>query len=165
MDSSSHSGGSADSPCWEGSRGCLTTAIYGQQQQQQVQMPPVSADVTAVGSTQNVGVSANTFVAAPGSPPLPPSGTVISRESEPDYPPKPDVITGYVGYGKNLSPTYTVVTVGNRGGCFESSPIYATRLQANNALNVSDPRMSATYGNPYLRRVWSSYRRIHSHYN
>ena len=77
--------------------------------------------------------------------------------------------SAYVPYGtyvrdyrpppSNRSPEYTVVRVGGGGyNCGLPDPLYSSvapppPLQ-NSMLNVSDPRLSATYGNPHLRQVW-----------
>ena len=55
------------------------------------------------------------------------------------------VNNGYVPYGtyvRDFNPPYTTPEA-------QAQAIYAQR----NSLNVSDPRFSATYGNPYLRQV------------
>ena len=79
--------------------------------------------------------------------------------TDPDFPPKPDVIsTGYIPYGhyvREYNPPGG--PAGPAGG--NGSAIYETNMNPNiapplqSALNVSDPRFSATYGNPYLKQV------------
>lgn len=74
---------------------------------------------------------------------------------DPDIPPKPDVIsTGYVPYGTSLR-DYNP-PIGLAPG--QESPLYLggpglNQSRQSSVLNVSDPRFSATYGNPYLRQA------------
>ena len=68
---------------------------------------------------------------------------------DPEIPPKPDVIdTGYVPYGNTLRDYNPPL------GPQHESPYggIANPAMARGVLNVSDPRFSATYGNPYLRQ-------------
>lgn len=76
---------------------------------------------------------------------------LIQDYPDPDFPPKPDVIsTGYVPYGsyvRDYNPPFP-------NSDSQSSLQSASQLTSNRQsalLNVSDPRYSATYGNPYLR--------------
>ena len=95
-------------------------------------------------------------------------GVGVGPGGEPEFPPKPDVITSgnYVPYGsyvREFSPPCSAsgVAVAAAAGDRES-PLYAagqpggTLLQSQSSLlNVSDPRFSATYGNPFLKQVIS----------
>ena len=77
--------------------------------------------------------------------------------------------SAYVPYGTYVrdyrppplhrNPEYTVVRVGGGYNCGLPDPLYSSvapppppPLQSS-MLNVSDPRLSATYGNPHLRQV------------
>ena len=68
---------------------------------------------------------------------------------EPEFPPKPDVIdTGYVPYSNNLR-DYAPPNALGGGGVGGGGTL--GRGDIVSRLNVTDPRFSATYGNPYLR--------------
>lgn len=105
------------------------------------------------------------------------SSSQLLREMDPDFPPKPDVVSnGYVPYGNYVRefnppfnrqgspPIYGSTSIvppvspmlprddpmGGNGG---PNPHHLATLPNNHrsSLNVADPRYSATYGNPYLR--------------
>ena len=89
----------------------------------------------------------------------------VTIPSDPDFPPKPDVIsTGYISYGhyvRDYNPPFgsggPAAAVSNNGvnGTYGNSAGRGGVLspQQSSVLNVSDPRFSATYGNPYLKQV------------
>jgi len=71
--------------------------------------------------------------------------------SDPDFPPKPDVIsTGYVPYGSYVRDYNPPFPNSDSQSSLQSASQLASNRQSA-LLNVSDPRYSATYGNPYLR--------------
>ena len=80
-----------------------------------------------------------------------------------------DVIsTGYVPYGayvRDYVPPSLAPGGGDAGGQGDA-PIYGTMGNNNPALNVADPRFSATYGNAFLKQVRSRFvtsRSIYQH--
>ena len=80
--------------------------------------------------------------------------TSVCNDSE--FPPKPDVIsTGYISYGhyvRDYNPPSGPETYRNK--IYESNGNQNLPTPAQpSVLNVSDPRFSATYGNPYLKQV------------
>jgi len=81
---------------------------------------------------------------------------LIQDYSDPDFPPKPDVIsTGYVPYGSYVRDYNPPFPNSDSQSSLQSASHLASSSNVNNRqsalLNVSDPRYSATYGNPYLR--------------
>ena len=94
-----------------------------------------------------------------------PSRTILTYEFV--YVTLQDVVatSAYVPYGtyvrdyrpptSNRNPEYTMVRVGGGYNCGLPDPLYSSVAPLpNSMLNVSDPRLSATYGNPHLRQVW-----------
>lgn len=89
-----------------------------------------------------------------------PCGTQLyhnTSDMDSDFPPKPDVISGCVSnshfvrdlYPPGLLPGQESPLYGGPG----CSNTYNPNSRQSSMLNVSDPRYSATYGNPYLRQT------------
>ena len=81
------------------------------------------------------------------------SGELIIQHQ--DYQPQPDVINGgYISYGHtgDYNPPGPAnsrsIIHDNNGNSNILAPV------PGSVLNVSDPRFSATYGNPYLKQVY-----------
>ena len=81
------------------------------------------------------------------------SGELIIQNQ--DYQPQPDVINGgYISYGHtgDYNPPGPAnsrsILHDNNGNSNILAPV------PGSVLNVSDPRFSATYGNPYLKQVY-----------
>ena len=79
------------------------------------------------------------------------SGDLIPPNSE--FQPQPDVINGgYVSYGHVMD--YNPPSgIANRNTIYEYTASPNMMSSPGTVLNVSDPRYSATYGNPYLKQV------------
>ena len=78
------------------------------------------------------------------------SGDLIPVNNE--IQPQPDVINGgYVSYGHVMD--YNPPGINNRNTIYECTPNQNIMPSPGSVLNVSDPRYSATYGNPYLKQV------------
>merc|ERR1711892_1369028 len=66
--------------------------------------------------------------------------------------PKPDLIsTGYVPYGTYARDYNPLFPHSDSQSSFHSASQLAPNNRHSTILNVTDPRYSATYGNPYLR--------------
>ena len=67
------------------------------------------------------------------------------------------VSSGYVPYGAYvrdyIPPSFGVASGNPSGQIDRDSPIYGTMPNNSSALNVADPRFSATYGNAFLKQV------------
>ena len=80
--------------------------------------------------------------------------------ADPEFPPKPDVIsTGYISYGHYVRDYNPPAGVANNRNTIYETNVNQTVLPpvSTSVLNVSDPRFSATYGNPYLKQVPNIY--------
>ena len=79
------------------------------------------------------------------------SGDLIPPNIE--FQPQPDVINGgYVSYGHVMD--YNPPSgIANRNTIYDCSTNPNVMPSPGSVLNVSDPRYSATYGNPYLKQV------------
>ena len=79
------------------------------------------------------------------------SGDLIPTNTE--FQPQPDVINGgYISYGHVMD--YNPPSgIANRNTIYECTPNQNVMPSPGSVLNVSDPRYSATYGNPYLKQV------------
>ena len=83
--------------------------------------------------------------------------------ANPDFQPQPDVINGgYVSYGHVMDYNPPQGSQANRNTIYECNTGQNIMTSPASALNVSDPRYSATYGNPYLKQVCLF---IHLNYN
>lgn len=74
--------------------------------------------------------------------------------ANPDFQPQPDVINGgYISYGHVMDYNPPQGSQANRNTIYECNGSQNIITSPGSALNVSDPRYSATYGNPYLKQV------------
>ena len=75
--------------------------------------------------------------------------------TSPDYQPQPDVINGgYISYGHVLDYNLPTGSANIRNTAYEINGNQTVMSPTSGSvLNVSDPRFSATYGNPYLKQV------------
>ena len=72
-----------------------------------------------------------------------------------DFQPQPDVINGgYISYGHVMDYNPPPGSQANRSTIYECNGNQNPITSPGSTLNVSDPRYSAIYGNPYLKQVF-----------